>query len=66
MKTRLRGYTCRLFEIFPYDLIMHVPSQGGGTPKLQEGDAVLVARSWFNTGEKLTVARIAQEFMTMV
>ena len=33
----------------------------GGKPKLQDGDAVLVARSWFNAGETVTLAKIAQE-----
>lgn len=33
----------------------------GGKPKLQEGDAVLIARAWFNVGEKLTVSKIIEE-----
>ena len=33
----------------------------GGKPKLQDGDAVLIGRSWFRSGEKITAEKIAEE-----
>ena len=33
----------------------------GGRPKLQEGDAVLIARSWFEVGTKVSVNKVAED-----
>ena len=33
----------------------------GGKPKLQDGDAVLIGRSWFKSGEKITVEKISEQ-----
>ena len=43
-------------EVFVYFTFIQ-----GGKPKLQDGDAVLIGRSWFSSGEKITVDKISEQ-----
>ena len=46
----------QITHVLIIDMIMQ-----GGRPKLQEGDAVLIARSWFEVGTKVSVNKVAED-----
>ena len=51
----LHMYTESLISVYCSSILQ------GGKPKLQDGDAVLIGRSWFSSGEKITLQKITEE-----